>query len=477
MPTIKPKLQFCIVHMQTRYIYLLRFILPVIDLLMLNAVYFSAFYVTSHLGIRAHAEWHSHYVIICNLLWLLNSFIFGLYTETSAKTIERIYRATWKTVVLHGALFTCYLFFFRDSDFSRALLVVFYVLLSLASILNRFIGTIFQYVLVKKFKATKSVAIMGSNYTAARLKQYLKKQKNISFYGFIGSNISMFPDDSGALRQETVDEIATAVAGGVKDLYVCIAPERMEDVSALVKEADKQLIRLKFIPDMGRTMAASFTISYLGGEFPMMTLRNEPLEQLENRFKKRAFDLCFSFLVIIFILSWLYPIIALLIKLESRGPVLFRQQRSGRNDKPFWCYKFRSMRVNGDSHLKQATKGDARITKMGRFLRRTSMDELPQFFNVFEGNMSVVGPRPHMLKHTEEYRSLIDKFMVRHFAKPGITGWAQVNGLRGETKETEDMERRVEHDIFYVENWSLMWDVRIIFLTIINVFRGEENAF
>ena len=463
--------------MQTRYIYLLRFILPVVDLLMLNAVYFLAFYVTSQLGIFAHAEWHTHYVIICNLLWLLNSFIFGLYTESSAKQIENIYRATWKNVALHGALFTCYLFFFKDSDFSRALLVVFYVMLSVACILNRFIGTVFQYVLVKKFKATKSVAIMGNNYTAARLKQYLKTQRNINFYGFIGSNESMFPDESGNLAPEIVDEISEAVNAGVKDLYVCVSPSRMEEVTELVKEADRQLIRLKFIPDMGRTIAASFTISYLGGEFPMMTLRNEPLEHLENRFKKRLFDICFSFLVIIFILSWLYPIIALLIKLESRGPVLFRQLRSGRNDNPFWCYKFRSMRVNRDSHSKQATKNDDRITKMGKFLRRTSLDELPQFFNVFEGNMSVVGPRPHMLKHTEEYRALIEKFMVRHFAKPGITGWAQVNGLRGETKETEDMERRVQHDIFYVENWSLMWDIRIIFLTIINVIRGEDNAF
>jgi putative colanic acid biosynthesis UDP-glucose lipid carrier transferase len=463
--------------MQTRYIYLLRFILPVVDLLMLNAVYFLAFYVTSHLGLHRHAEWHNHYVIICNLLWLLNSLVFGLYTEASAKQIEKIYRATWKTVVLHGTLFTCYLFFFKDSDFSRALLIVFYTLLSIACILNRFVGTVFQYILVKKFKATKSVAIMGNNYTAARLKQYLKKQKNINFYGFIGSNVSMFPDISGQLDQETVNEISLAVRAGVKDLYVCIAPERMEDVTALVKEADKQLIRLKFIPDMGRTLAASFTISYLGGEFPMMTLRNEPLEQLDNRFKKRGFDLIFSFLVIIFILSWLYPIIAIIIKLESKGPVLFKQQRSGRNDIPFWCYKFRSMSLNTESHLKQATKDDSRVTRIGRFMRRTSLDELPQFFNVFEGNMSVVGPRPHMLKHTEQYRALIEKFMVRHFAKPGITGWAQVNGLRGETKETDDMERRVEHDIFYVENWSLMWDVRIIFLTIINIFRGEDNAF
>ena len=135
------------------------------------------------------------------------------------------------------------------------------------------------------------------------------------------------------------------------------------------------------------------------------------------------------------------------------------------------------MKMNDDSHLIQATRDDDRVTNIGKFMRRTSLDELPQFINVLQGCMSVVGPRPHMLKHTEQYRALIDKFMVRHFSKPGITGWAQVNGLRGETKETHDMENRVEHDIYYVENWSLMWDVKIIFLTIIHMFRGDDNAF
>jgi putative colanic acid biosynthesis UDP-glucose lipid carrier transferase len=174
---------------------------------------------------------------------------------------------------------------------------------------------------------------------------------------------------------------------------------------------------------------------------------------------------------------WLYPIIALLIKLQSKGPILFRQKRSGRNDEPFVCYKFRSMRVNPDSDKKQATKFDARITPIGKFLRRTSLDEMPQFLNVFLGHMSVVGPRPHMLRHTVEYKAVIDKFMVRHFLKPGITGWAQVNGLRGETRLVQQMEKRVRYDIDYLENWSVALDVEIIFLTVINALKGEDNAY
>lgn len=463
--------------MQTRYLYLLRFIIPLVDLIMLNGVFMLAYYALLRLHGATAQDWQSHYLIVCNLIWLLCSFFFGLHTEHVARRLERIYRNTWRTVALHIVLFTSYMIFPEDNVFSPDFLLLFYSFLFIACIVNRFMGTLFQYILVHKFKASKSVAIMGNNYTAARLRQYLKIQGNINFYGFIGGNNSPFDNKTETLHPQVMDELSVAAAAGVKDLYVCIPTERMSELNALVREADRQLIRLKFIPDMGEVLAAPYTVSYLGGEFPMITLRPEPLEAVGNRFKKRAFDLIFSLVVIIFILSWLYPLMALLIKLESKGPVLFKQLRSGRNDEPFYCYKFRSMKMNDDSHMLQATKEDPRITKLGSFMRRTSLDEFPQFLNVFKGDMSIVGPRPHMLKHTEEYRALIDKFMVRHFSKPGITGWAQVNGLRGETKETEDMERRVEHDIYYIENWALMWDIRIIFLTVINMMRGDDNAF
>jgi len=462
--------------MQTRYLFLLRFILPLVDLLMLNAVYLISFKFESYLHSTGAFELQKHFLMICNLVWLVNSFVFGLYGENGANKTEKIYRATWKTFIGHFVLFTIYLFFSKAVEFPRSFIIIFYLVLLLALVFNRFFGTLFQYILIKRFKLTKKVAIMGNNYTAARLKKYIKLQRNIDFYGFIGTHDGKFSNDDGELHDDTIQQISEAVKAGVKDLYVCIPPEKMEDMKSLIYEADKRLLRLKFIPDIFAAVAASYTMSYMAGEFPVITIRNEPLELMSNRFKKRAFDITFSILVVIFLLSWLYPIIAILIKLESSGPVLFKQQRSGRNDIPFWCYKFRSMR-NNTTHSTQATKHDMRITKIGRILRKTSLDELPQFLNVIQGKMSVVGPRPHMLKHTDEYRSIIDKFMVRHFCKPGITGFAQVNGFRGETKVTKDMENRVENDIYYVENWTLMWDVKIIFLTIINVIRGEDNAF
>lgn len=462
---------------QTRYNYLLRYILLITDVIMLNVVYFLSYWLSERLGKHLVDELDANYVIVCNLVWFFCATFCGLYSLYGIRRLERIYRQTWRSIAFHFVLFAIYLLFSRNSEFSRTFLLIFYGLLSISFLFNRFLGTAFQYVLLAKFNAAKKVAVMGSNATAIRISEYLQKQRTLSFYGFVGDDDSIYNEEGGIVSDLVSQKFSEAAAAGVQDVYVAVAPNRMTEVSALVDEADRQCIRLKFIPDLGGSLASPYTIDYLGGEFPIITLRMEPLEEMKNRFKKRLFDLVFSTLVIVFVLSWLYPIMAILIKWESKGPVLFKQLRSGRNDMPFWCYKFRSMTVNTDSDKVQATKNDARITKIGAFLRRTSLDEMPQFFNVFIGNMSVVGPRPHMLKHTEEYKKIISKFMVRHFLKPGITGWAQVNGFRGETRLLEDMDNRVKYDIYYLENWTTALDVRIVFMTIINAIRGEENAY
>jgi putative colanic acid biosynthesis UDP-glucose lipid carrier transferase len=196
-----------------------------------------------------------------------------------------------------------------------------------------------------------------------------------------------------------------------------------------------------------------------------------------KRFFKRSFDILFSLFIILFVFSWLYPILAILIKLESRGPVFFVQLRTGRNDLLFKCYKFRSMRINKDADNQQATLNDHRITRIGCFMRKTSLDELPQFFNVLIGNMSIVGPRPHMVKHTEEYSRLTDKYKTRHTLRPGITGWAQILGLRGEVKSPEAMLKRVDADVWYLKNWSFLLDLKIIFLTFWITLKGDKNAY
>jgi putative colanic acid biosynthesis UDP-glucose lipid carrier transferase len=181
--------------------------------------------------------------------------------------------------------------------------------------------------------------------------------------------------------------------------------------------------------------------------------------------------------VILGLLSWLTPLLAIIISLESKGPIFFRQKRNGIENKEFYCYKFRSMTLNNDADRFQASKNDMRITKVGRFIRRTSIDELPQFYNVFFGDMSVVGPRPHMVKHTNEYANKVDKYMLRHFVKPGITGLAQVRGYRGEIESEADILNRIKFDIFYIENWSLFLDIKIVFQTVLNAIKGEDKAY
>ncbi|WP_342330996.1 undecaprenyl-phosphate glucose phosphotransferase [Pedobacter sp. FW305-3-2-15-E-R2A2] len=463
--------------MQTRYLYLLKYILPITDIVMLNLVYVLSYYLTEYLGKTVSYELWQHYMVVCNLMWMFNSVIFGLYTDYGSRRLERIYRGTWRSIALHGVGFALYLLFSRDVEFSRTFLVVFYALLLGAFILNRFLGTAFQFLLVQRFNVNKKVALIGVNPTGRRLAHYLDSQYNIDFYGYLDDGSRIYADENGNLQTRFISKMVAAALSGVKDIYVSLEPHRMSEVKTFLEVADKHCLRVKFIPDMATTLATPYTISYVGDEFPVISLRKEPLESVSNRFKKRAFDVVFSLGVIIFLMSWLYPLIAILIKLQSKGPVLFKQQRSGRNDEPFWCYKFRSMKVNNDSDKKQATKDDNRITPIGKFLRKSSLDELPQFFNVLLGNMSVVGPRPHMLSHTEEYRAIINQFMVRHFLKPGITGWAQVNGFRGETKEDGAMQKRVQHDIWYLENWTAMLEVKIVFMTVINMIKGEDNAY
>ena len=196
-----------------------------------------------------------------------------------------------------------------------------------------------------------------------------------------------------------------------------------------------------------------------------------------NLFIKRSFDIMLALIIIVGLLSWLTPLLAIIIKLESKGPVFFKQKRNGLDYKEFFCYKFRSMRPNPMADLHQVTRGDQRITRVGRIIRKTSIDELPQFINVLKGEMSVVGPRPHMVSHTHMYAERIDKFMVRHFIKPGITGLAQVTGYRGEVETDEDIINRVKFDIFYLENWSMLLDLKIIVQTVYNAIRGDEKAY
>ena len=242
------------------------------------------------------------------------------------------------------------------------------------------------------------------------------------------------------------------------------------------KFCDNHLIRFYYIPAIN-VFKGNMSVTFME-DIPLIARREEPLRKNKNKMIKRIFDLIFSLFVLILIFPWVFILVAIMIKIQSPGPIFFLQERTGLDGKIFKCIKFRSMRVNDDADEVQATKDDPRKFPFGDFMRKTNIDEIPQFINVFVGDMSVVGPRPHMLKHTAEYSKLINHFMVRHFAKPGITGLAQVSGFRGETRYIDQMEGRVKKDIEYIENWTFLLDLKIIVKTITNMFGKEEgNAY
>ena len=273
--------------------------------------------------------------------------------------------------------------------------------------------------------------------------------------------------------QECLDYIDK---NNIDEIYSSVGELSNENLTKLIDYADNNLKILKFLPDNKEIYSKKLDFTYYG-YLPILSMRKIPIEEPFNKFIKRGFDILLSLVIIIGVLSWLTPLLGLIIKLESKGPIFFKQKRNGLDYEEFYCYKFRSMRPNAMAHLHQVQKNDPRITRIGKIIRKTSIDELPQFINVLKGDMSVVGPRPHMVSHTHMYAERVDKFMVRHFIKPGITGLAQVSGYRGEVEDENHIINRVKYDIFYLENWSLFLDLKIVFQTVFNALRGEERAY
>ena len=260
-----------------------------------------------------------------------------------------------------------------------------------------------------------------------------------------------------------------------EELYLCVSRKEKELVKRVSAVCDRLVTRFYYVPVSVESLGISLK-RVMVDDMEIFTTYENPLQNPINKAVKRVFDIVLSTLFLI-PTAILFPFIVIIIKIQSPGPILFKQKRTGLDGKTFNCYKFRSMHVNKDADKVQATKDDPRKFPFGNFMRKTNIDELPQFYNVLQGRMSIVGPRPHMLAHTEQYSHLIDKYMVRHFVKPGVTGWAQVTGFRGETKELWQMEGRVKRDIWYMENWSIWLDIRIIWLTIKATIIQDKNAY
>ncbi len=402
--------------------------------------------------------------------WLIIAWNIGFY---------EVYRYT-KVIEIFSNILKQY-FFFLLINFA---FIGFYLKFSEPSKMIEFVSfslilvslaKFFIYFSLRRFRVVfggnfRRVVIVGNGKSVSQLEEFFNENPD---YGYkLEKVFTLIPN-----KKEQVEECFDFVMENkIDEIYCSLSDLSNADVNRFIDFTDNNLKILKFLPDNKEILARNLIFDYYD-YIPIISLRNIPLDEIANKIIKRAFDILFSLVIIVGILSWLIPILAIFIRLESKGSVFFKQKRNGLNYKEFYCYKFRSMRLNEIADLYQVSKNDPRITRVGKFIRKTSIDELPQFFNVLLGDMSVVGPRPHMVSHTEMYARRIDKFMVRHFIKPGITGLAQTKGFRGEVENDKDIIYRVKFDIFYLENWSLLLDIKIIFLTVINAIKGEEKAY
>ncbi|MCU0355569.1 MAG: undecaprenyl-phosphate glucose phosphotransferase [Cytophagales bacterium] len=455
--------------------------LLIVDFFLLDLACRAAYQWRHHVSIQ-YFDYYVSFMRIFQLAWIPAWFgvilLRDINVYQSLLGIRKSFSTLAYAFALHALLIFVLIVGFRDKyyDISRAFLAASYGFSLLFTFLLRVVVSLVLRYGIRLREDENRLVIIGAGYAGNDLYQYLiaNKGRDTKFMGFFDDEPEL---PSLVLKGKLSHLKEYCVENRITEMYYAKSLNNTDLIKDLADFADENFIYFKIAPDFRGLMKRKVSIDFYDN-VPIMTFRQEPLQAWGNRALKRAFDIVFSLGVILLVFPWLFFIIGVAIKLNSRGPIFFKQPRSGRKNKLFNCYKFRTMYVNQDSNVKQATRGDKRITRVGAFLRKTSLDEMPQFFNVLLGDMSVVGPRPHMLKHTEEYSQMIEKYLVRHFVTPGITGWAQVNGFRGETSsDPRLMRKRLEYDTWYMENWSLWLDIKIIYLTVANIFQGEENAF
>ena len=441
--------------LQSRYQRLFQFSALAGDLLWLNAAFFfSAFLRFDEMKLQ-ETSYYDYYVqlfVFFNLLWLLLTLILRNHDIGITLVPRRSVSKTLNVYFLHLFVLLLLLVSLKRDEYSRLFLTYFYVTLFVTIILWRFFFTR----LVKSWRgrglALIRVLLVGED---ERLEPFARLAENRSEYGMT---------IAGKIASKDTDRLNELTRDMEVDEVVCGFQTGDPRITELFHWAEQRGLRFKLLPDLGLKRSHNWSVGFYDN-IPVLSMRREPLELWHNQLLKRISDVLISGLILLVTVPVLYPLIMLGVKLSSRGPVFFVQKRTGYRNKVFKIYKFRTMRVNSEADRKQARENDERITPFGRFLRASHLDELPQFWNVLKGEMSVVGPRPHMLNHTEAYRQLIDEYLVRHLVKPGITGLSQVRGLSGEHTPAE-MEERVKTDVYYIENWSLLLDFSIILQTV-----------
>jgi putative colanic acid biosynthesis UDP-glucose lipid carrier transferase len=405
--------------------------------------------------------------------WGTIAFFIKFYDVFRFTTPVEILTKIVKQGVLFSLLIIAFFPFSKEVIFSGNALLRYIIFSFILITISKFL--LFYY--LKKYRIItgsnyRNIVIIGFTTESIRLKE-LFEARNDYGYRFLGyfSNKKKKAEILG-----DIEYLKTFVIDNqVNEIYCTLDEMTNDQLADIVQFSDENKIEIKFIPGAKEIYSKKLKINYYE-MFPVLSMQKTVLHDPATKLVKRIFDIIFSLIIIVFILSWFIPLLSLLIKLESKGPVFFKQGRPGLDEKEFFCYKFRSMKLN-ETTEKEASKNDPRVTKIGRIIRKTSIDELPQFINVFLGDMSVVGPRPHLWSQNKSYGKKINKYMVRHYIKPGITGLAQVKGFRGEIESDEDMRCRIKLDVFYIDNWSLILDIKIIVQTVLNIMQGEKKAY
>jgi putative colanic acid biosynthesis UDP-glucose lipid carrier transferase len=460
--------------MKHRFSKYLKFLTFLGDILILNGL-FSTLYLKGHFIVEHNDYSWFFFLLIINLSWLAIVFFTNPYKTNRVHSISKLVGTIVYSVGQHF-LVTCSTIYIFDYELVHkwgplAVCSVFLII-----VLSWRIGLYYSLSLYRsKGYNYRNVVIVGYGAIAKQLEVFFTLHPE---YGY---NLLGYFDDNfkGKKRLGDITAVNPFLNQSeilVDEVYCCLSYVKYGQIKKIIDVCEDRLIKVKVITDF-----RAFSFKGLELErydhIPVLNVSSIPLDDRQNLIVKRIFDIIFSSLLCIFIFSWLFPLIALCIRIDSKGPIFFRQKRTGKDNTDFICLKFRTMYTNKEADSKQATKLDCRITTFGAFLRKTSLDELPQFLNVLLGTMSVVGPRPHMLKHTEEYSQLIKKFMARHHVKPGITGLAQSKGYRGETRNLIEMKNRVKLDRFYIENWSFLLDLKIIIATVITLLKGDQQAY
>jgi putative colanic acid biosysnthesis UDP-glucose lipid carrier transferase len=449
------------------------------DFLLINLSFFLALIISYTSDLSLEKSHPYLFLLILNIVWFFYTNSSDFYEEFLIRPFPiQIYNILKLSVII--SIFNIlFLFIIKQQLYTRNFVVINGLLIFITITIRSIIFKAALRALRNKGKSIRNLLIIGANKIGEKFREVIIKNPVYGhrFVGFISNN-SIADDIIGTFSE--LDKIIKEK--NVEDVVIAQHADSGIDLDEIVSICNKNAVKIHVIPDFVKFISGRFQISSVSN-IPVITVRDEPLNEFLRRFIKRVFDIFFSLIVIIFVLSWFMPLVALLIKLDSKGPALFIQERLGIRKKPFNCYKFRTLTHDEQRREKfePIVKSDSRVTRVGKLLRQTNLDELPQFINVLKGDMSVVGPRPHPLSVEMVYEKVFEEIKMRYNVRPGVTGWSQINGLRGEVADEEESKQHItekmKYDLWYIENWSMKFDIQIILITIWQMIRGDTKGF